>query len=385
MPLLLLSLLLMLQLFKILNMGFESKNAQKRQHGYDVDMLQREQQFNAEQSQVAYDRQREFYDYQFSKESAYNSPLAQMQRYKAAGLNPYLMQTDSGNTSLSASSPSSASANGSNTVNMAAFQNNTLSALNNVANIAQGLSQLQSQTDLNKSQEVKNYVDATKTAGVDSDEVKANINKIMQDTQTSKAQELNTIADTELKGEQKKNVAEDTRRLSFMVDKFLPKQYDEIQKNIENIASQIWQRQQVTPAEVARIHQEIAESISNVNVNSSNKALLDKQLDWFDQQAAVNLGISRQQFQQLCSNNMLLNLRNNISADILNTNNVNGLWNDSDFRNNVYKLRALEALTPFPAMDFLNQGLQGVESIGRSFNLFGGKDSGSKSIKGFLR
>lgn len=357
----------------------------RQQHDYDVDMLQREQQFNAEQAQVAYERQREFYDYQFQKESSYNSPLAQMQRYKAAGLNPYLMQTDSGNTSVSASSPSSASASGSNTVNMAAFQNNTLSALNNVASIAQGLGQLQSQTDLNKSQEVKNYADATKTAGVDTDEVKANINKIMQDTQTSKAQELNTIADTELKGEQKKNVAEDTRRLSFMVDKFLPKQYDEIQKNIEDIASQIWQRQQVTPAEVARIHQEIAESISRVNLNSSNKALLDKQLDWFDQQASVNLGISRQQFQQLCSNNMLLTLRNNISADILNTENVNGLWNDSDFRNNVYKLRALQTLNPFPGLDILNQGLQGVESIGRSFNLFGGSDSRSKSIKGFLR
>lgn len=351
-------------------MGFETKKAQQRQHAFDVDMLQREQQFNAQQSQFAYDRQREFYDYQFGKESAYNSPLAQMQRYKAAGLNPYLMQTDSGNTSVSATSPSAASASGSNTVNEAAFQNNTLTALSNIANIAQGMTQLQSATDLNKSQEVKNYAEASKTAGVDTDEVKANIKKITQDTATSKAQELNTIADTEVKGEQKKNIAEDTRRLAFMVDKFLPKQMEEIGKRIEDLGSQIWQRQQITPAEVAEIRQNIVESISRVNLNDKQRGLIEKELDWFDRQAAMSLSISRQQFQQLASNNQVLSLRSDIASDILRTDNVNGLWNDSDFRNNIYKLRALETLNPFPASDFMMQGLKGVESIGKSFNLF---------------
>lgn len=365
-------------------MGLFDKKTAERQHGYDVDMLEREQQFNAEQSQVAYDRQREFYQMQFINESNYNSPLAQMQRYRQAGLNPMLANMDAGSTSVSATSPSAASASGSNTVNLAALQNNTLTALSNAANIAQGLSQLQSQTDLNKSQEVKNYADATKTAGVDTEEARANIKKIMQDTATGRAQELNTIADTEVKGEQKKNIAEDTRRLSYLVDKFLPKQYDEIAKRIEDLASQIWQRQQVTPAEVARLHQEVAESISRMNLNQSQKEFVDKQVDWFDQQAAVELGISRQQFQQLLSNNMLLGVKNQISTDILNTKNVNGLWNDSDFRNNVYKLRALETLNPLPGLDMFQQGLQGVESIGRSWNLFGGSKQNS-SIKGFLR
>lgn len=179
-------------------MGFETKKAQQRQHSYDVDMLQREQQFNADQAQIAFDRQKEM----FQIESEYNSPLSQMQRYQAAGLNPYLAQMENGNTS-GVSSPSAASASGSNTVNTAAFQNNTLSALSNIASIAQGMTQLQSATDLNKSQEVKNYAEAAKTSGVDTDEVKANIRKIAQDTATSKAQEVNTIADTELKSVQK--------------------------------------------------------------------------------------------------------------------------------------------------------------------------------------
>lgn len=366
-------------------MGIETRKQQKRQHEYDVDMLQREQQFNAEQAQQAYDRQREFYDYQFQNESQYNSPLAQVQRYKQAGMNPALMQLNEGNTNVSASSPAAASASGSNTVNMAAFQNNTLTALSNAASISQGLYQLSSQADLNKSQEVKNYADAAKTSGVDTDEVRANIKKIMQDTNTSRAQEVNTIADTELKGEQKKNVAQDTRRLSYMVDKFLPQQYREIAKRIEDMASQIWQRQQVTPAEVAKFRQDVAESISRVNLNSKQESLLDKELSWYDQRAAIDMSISHQQFQQMSSNNMLLKLKNNISADILNTDNVNGLWNSSEFRNNVYKLRALETLNPFPGQDILNQGLQNIESIGRSWNLFSGDKKNGSSIKGFLR
>lgn len=256
-------------------MGFIETGKQRRetQHQYDVDMLNREQAFNAEQAQVAYDRQREFYNYQFDKESQYNSPLAQMQRYKAAGLNPYLMNYESGNTSVSASSPASASASGSNTVNTEAGQNNTLAALSNIAGIAQGMTQLQSQTDLNKSQEVKNYAESAKTSGVDTEEVKANIKKIMQDTATSKAQESNIISDTDLKDYQKKNIAEDTRKLAYEVDKFLPAQLSEISKRIEDLGSQILQRQQVTPAEIAKLRQDVLESIQRVNLSSRQESI----------------------------------------------------------------------------------------------------------------
>lgn len=178
-------------------------------------MLQREQQFNADQAQIAFDCQKEM----FQIESEYNSPLSQMQRYQAAGLNPYLAQMENGNTS-GVSSPSAASASGSNTVNTAAFQNNTLSALSNIASIAQGMTQLQSATDLNKSQEVKNYAEAAKTSGVDTDEVKANIRKIAQDTATSKAQEVNTIADTELKSVQKRMLLRILAALAILLINF---------------------------------------------------------------------------------------------------------------------------------------------------------------------
>lgn len=347
----------------------------KKQRSHDFRMLEREQKFNAEQAQISYDRQREMYEYQFNKESAYNSPLAQMQRYKAAGLNPALMMQnggiDAGNTSVNVPSVDSATASGSAS-NLAGFQNNTLTALANIANTAQGLFQLDSQVSLNKSQEVKNLADAAKTSGVDTENVKA-------DTSLKGAQLSNVQADTNLKQSQKENVKKDTERLTYMLDKFLPKQYDELIARIEDLGSQIWQRQQVTPSEIAKFRQEIAESISRMHLNEKTEQKVDKELHWFDQQVMSSLNISEQTFQQMLSNNSLLKIQNDISKDILNTENVNGLWNDTQFRNNIYKLRALQFLTPSPGLNSYSEGAGLLESLSRSYNLFGGKE------KGFLK
>lgn len=357
----------------------------RQQHQYDVDMLNREQYFNAQQAQIAYNREREFYDYQFAKESEYNSPAAQMQRYQAAGLNPYLMSMDSGNTSVSGTSAPSASASGGNTVDVVGSANSTLQALQNAASIAQGMASLNSNMDLQKSQAVKNYADATKTAGVDTAETRANIAKIVQDTATSKASESNINANTNLTKAQTENVVADTRRLAFMVDKFLPKQMDEISKNIENLASQIWQRQQVTPAEVAELRQNVLESVSRMHLNQSQKNYIDKQVDWFDRQACMAMSISHQEFQQLMSNNSVLTARNAIVNDILDSNDVGGLFNSKDFRNNIYKLRALETLNPFPASQNISDLFNLGESAGRTYNLFqGDKGKGSK-VFGFIK
>lgn len=363
------------------------------QHGYDVDMFNRESSFNAQQAQQQRDWEKNMYDYTFSKESAYNSPAAQVQRFKAAGINPALAvgQLSDGSVSPSGLSGSSASASGSNTVDMAGYanaltnrQNSTIAALSSVAGIAQEMASYASQRDLNKSQEVKNYADAAKTSGVDTDVARETVRNISQSTKTSSAQERNIDADTSLKREQVRNVSEDTRRLATMIDKYLPQQMKESEKRIEDLASQIWQRQQVTPAEVAQIRQEIAESISRLNLNDAQRSMIEKELSWYDAKASMDMAISYEQFQQLSSNNQVLKLQNDISSQVLSTKNVNGLWNDAEFRNNIYKLRALQYLTPFPGSSFLSEGLHDVESLGRTFNLFNDKGKGS-SIRGFLR
>ena len=213
-------------------MGLFETGKQRRetQQKYDVEMLEREQAFNAQQAQVASDRQREFYNYQFKNESEYNSPVSQMQRYKAAGLNPFLMNFADGSTSVGASSPASASASGSNTVNTEAGVSNALSALNNVANIAQSFAGMSSQMDLNRSQSLLNDANAAKVSGVDTDKVKSEIAVNNENVVTQKSQQ-------NLNKSQSSNIDASTQEIFYKLENILPKQDRELLARIRQIYS----------------------------------------------------------------------------------------------------------------------------------------------------
>lgn len=362
-----------------------SEYKQRKQHEYDVEMFEREARFNADQAQLSYDRQRDFYNYQFERESDYNSPLRQMQRYKAAGLNPALVAQgiSSGETSVSSSSPSSASASGSNTVDVVGSYNSTIQALQGLSDMSQGLGSLASQIELNNSVIDKNYAEANKIRGADTRESESRTSKNIQDTKTSAAQEENIKSNTKLTEKQVEHVEADTKRLTFMVEKYMPQEMKESVKRMQQMETDIWQRQQVTPAEIAKFRQEVAESASRVKLNERQEQLLQKELDWYDQRVAADLAISKQQFQQLCSNNEVLKLKNSISSDVLRSKNVNGLWNDSQFRENIYKLRALELLTPSPGLAPLEQGSGIIKNLGQTYDLFKSKNK-SSNIRGYL-
>lgn len=297
-------------------MGLFETGKQRRetQHQYDIDMLNREQAFNAQQAQVAYDRQREFYNYQFAKESEYNSPAAQMQRYKAAGLNPFLMQYDNGSTSVGASSPASASASGSNTVNTEAGVSNALSALNNVANIAQSFAGMSSQMDLNKSQSLLNDANAAKVSGVDTDKVKSEISVNNENVVTQKSQQ-------NLNKSQSSNIDASTQEIFYKLENILPKQDRELVARIRQIYNDMNISQNTSKAQVAKMYQEIAESISKVNLNEKNAAMVDKELDAFAQRLANELNISEEQFQMMQNQNSRLKIESDVIQRLMNPRN----------------------------------------------------------------
>lgn len=306
-------------------MGVETKKQQKRQHEYDVDMFERESQFNAEQAQIAYDRQREFYDYQFGIESEYNSPLSQMQRYKAAGLNPYLMDFSDGSTNVSASSPSSASASGHNTVNGAAYQSNQLQALNNIVQFANAFRELDSQISLNESAVAKNIAEANKVAGVDSDKSRAEIKNILSDTKNKDADTIKKIAETDLTEKQKDKVIQETENLSYTLKHLLPKQSKEILARIEQITNDIKNSQQLTRAQCAEMFQNIKESVSRVELNNRESDLLYKQYNVFDEKFAADLNLSREQFQQLKLGNIRTEMLNQFTDEFMSAKPINNI------------------------------------------------------------
>ena len=296
-------------------LGIESgKERRETQHNYDIDMLEREQSFNAEQAQVAYDRQREFYDYQFKNESNYNSPVSQMQRYKAAGLNPFLMNFSDGSLSVSASSPSSSSASGSNTVNTEASVSNALSALNNVANIAQSFAGLSSQMDLNRSQSLLNDANAAKVSGVDTDKVKSEISVNNANVVTQKSQQ-------HLNESQSSNVDASTQEIFYRLEHILPKQDRELLARVRQIYNDMNISQNTSKAQVAKMYQEIAESISKANLNYKNAELVDKDLEAYAQRLANELNISEEQFQMMQNQNLRLQIESDVMQRLMNPRN----------------------------------------------------------------
>lgn len=295
-------------------MGLETKKQQERQHQYDVDMFEREATFNAQQAQQAYNREREFYDYQFEKESEYNSPAAQMQRYKAAGLNPYMMQFGDGSTSVSAASSPSASASGSNTVNTAAFQNNSIQALTGIANIAQNMAALSSQMDLNSSQQEVNIANAAKTRGVDTD-------KARQDIELSKEQQSTLKSQQKLNSSQAKSVDATTKETLYRLENILPKSEKELIARIQQIYNDIDISQGTSKAQIAKLYQDVAESIQRADLYGKQAAQVQQQLDTFRERFENEMNLSTEQFQQMQTQNARMKIEGDIMQRLMNPRN----------------------------------------------------------------
>lgn len=120
--------------------------AQRRQHEYAVDLMERQQQYNIEN---------------FNMENEYNSPLAQRERMKAAGLNPNFVD---GLSPVVGQLDSPAVASG-------AAGEVAPSGLDNIANAAATFASIKRENDLAKSQiklnesaKEKNIADANKAA-----------------------------------------------------------------------------------------------------------------------------------------------------------------------------------------------------------------------------
>ena len=83
-----------------------NKKLQEQQNEYNQQMAERQNQMNRDNAQWAYDQEWKYNQAQWEREIAYNTPLAQMQRLKQAGLNPYMLNSDApSNTASSMSTP----------------------------------------------------------------------------------------------------------------------------------------------------------------------------------------------------------------------------------------------------------------------------------------
>lgn len=251
-------------------------NLNKKNRAFYEKMTQQQNAFNAAQADLAFQRQQMLYDYQFNKETKYNedynSPLAQMQRLKEAGLNPAIMlQGGVDNTvtpSASMSSAPQASASEASPPQMQNFMQQLPSQLLQFG-------QLISQNALNK----------------------ANIAKTDKEI-------LKLDKDIELTTEQSNKVKEETNQLKYSIDNILPHQSQELKANVNKILQDIQNSQQLTTAQVASIKQSILNAVQDENIKRAQAKKLEIELDKYDEythniykKAAADAGLSAQELE----------------------------------------------------------------------------------------
>lgn len=226
----------------------QKKENQKNREREDY-WNERSFEYQSDEAEKSYKRQKELYDYMFNKENDYNSPRHQMQRLKEAGLNPALLAgsaIDSGGSAVSMpNAPQATAPSAASTPMQSPYSNFT-------SNLSQ-LGAVLSQIGLNKSQ-------------------RSNLDK---DTEKkSKDIEL-TDAETE-------KVKTETKELVFNIEKLLPQQAKLQLAELQKIMTDIDNSTQITQAQCNEIKHRIDNIIAETSLKRGEKKKLDIELKEYD-------------------------------------------------------------------------------------------------------
>lgn len=221
----------------------------KKNREFYAEQQDKSNDFNAEQAQLSYERTRDLYDYQFAKESAYNHPLAQMQRLKSAGINPALFYGNGVDSGVINASPSAVGGASSTSPNVPQLQNPFNVGLQGFLSLVQGLS------------DVKNK-------NVDSEKKYAEISKTFEDTNLTKAE--------------KAKVIQETSNLAYVLRDILPTQYKHYTAQIEQILQDMKNSQQLTGAQVKQLDEVVNDLKSQIVLRGKHGKKLDAELVGYD-------------------------------------------------------------------------------------------------------
>lgn len=204
--------------------------------------------FQSREAERSYQRQREMYDYMFQKENDYNSPAMQMQRLRAAGLNPALIAgsaIDAGSSAVSAPASPQASANmGSSALPAVQFD------ANSIAEMAKAMSQI----GLNESQIRKSNKEIEKIG-----------------------------SEIELNKKQQDKLLKETETLQYTLEDILPTQYAKLLAEAEKTVRDMNNSQQITEAQVNLYLEQVKDVIQQVELGKKQNRKLEKELKGYEE------------------------------------------------------------------------------------------------------
>lgn len=234
----------------------------KKSYKYTKKLQDAQNAYNTEQAQVAYARQREFYDYMYDK----NSPLSQMQQLKKAGLNPNLAYGQLGDGTSAPSVPQASAAG----AGQFQIDNSGFAAL--PSSLSQFASMLQS----------------FKMTNAQVDNLNANTEKVGHETK-------NIDANTKLTENQAKKVDIETENLIENLFEILPKQAEKLKTEILKLKSDMDNSQQITQGQVQLFKQQISNLISQTKLNKANMRQLGQVISRYNDIIDSQTGLSNSQ------------------------------------------------------------------------------------------
>lgn len=258
-------------------------NLNKKNRRFYEEQREKQNEFNAQQAQVAYERQRELLQYM----NDYDSPINQMQRYKAAGINPALAV---GNISAAGNNASGVSAASGGEAPAYSVSNPMSQVSSDLSQIASIFANLKVQT--------------------------AQADNLNADTEKKGSEKKNIDADTVLKESQKKAVETSTKEVIQRIEDINPKISKKLGAEFDKLISDINNSSQLTLAQVSEIKQNIRNLVESVNLTKKQSQLLDKQLEWYDVDMSNKASIDIQTQQKLQNDVQFQDMINELRSEI---------------------------------------------------------------------
>lgn len=235
-------------------------------NSYNKKLLQYQYEENRHDALVAFRRQKELLDDQRKFELAYSDPAFQMQRYKAAGLNPNLVAGQISGEVNSPSVPSVASSSpgsafGSNMQNPFV---NLPDALNGIADTVMKIYQTKYTKD--------NIYSEIESRNMSNKQIDEAIKKMQ--------------ADTALTTKQKDYLEEQIKDLQYTINEIRPRERrkldDESNKaasEIRKLVQDIENTNQIFPSQLASLKENLSILKDNAHISKKNRVKFDKEYD----------------------------------------------------------------------------------------------------------
>lgn len=276
----------------------------KKNRQWQEDMYERQLEDNRANADLAWQRQNEFYQTQLQDELKYSDPQFQVNRMRAAGINPNLM---AGQISDDVSIPSGGSAP---EANPSSFE--SLQQVNPIGDLPNQLAQFaQTMLAINQQPHDIALTDAqAQNVSSGSEKIKAEIEKLYADKKLTEEQTISVRKNVEALEDYLNNVRpREIKKLDADTRKIL--------EDTKKLSQEISQSQQIFPSQLAEIQANLRILDDNVHLSAKKREIFDKEYQRYMDNIATVMNIDKASLEKTLNDVQAAGVTSNIENEIM--------------------------------------------------------------------